>query len=59
MTKSGAIQLERRETDTLAATTDLSRDAVVEISNALRQLRADVFALYVKTKNFHWHHFRN
>ena len=39
----------------MAATTDLSRDAVVEISNALRQSLADVFALYVKTKNSHWH----
>jgi starvation-inducible DNA-binding protein len=43
--------------------TDLSGDAVVEISNALRKLLADVFALYVKTKNFHWHmsgsHFRD
>jgi starvation-inducible DNA-binding protein len=44
-------------------TTDLSREAVVEISRALRQLLADVFALYLKTKNFHWHlsgpHFRD
>ena len=35
--------------------TDLSGDAVVEISGELRELLADVFALYVKTKNFHWH----
>src|SRR5437763_8741795 len=44
-------------------TTDLSRDAVVQISSELRQLLADVFALYLKTKNFHWHmsgpHFRD
>jgi starvation-inducible DNA-binding protein len=43
--------------------TDLSGDAVVEISDALRKTLADVFALYVKTKNFHWHmsgkHFRD
>jgi starvation-inducible DNA-binding protein len=43
--------------------TDLSGDAVVEISKGLRKLLADVFALYVKTKNFHWHmsgkHFRD
>jgi starvation-inducible DNA-binding protein len=36
---------------------------VVEISTELRKLLADVFALYVKTKNFHWHmsgsHFRD
>jgi quercetin dioxygenase-like cupin family protein len=35
--------------------TDLSGDAVEEISSNLRRLLADVFTLYVKTKNFHWH----
>jgi starvation-inducible DNA-binding protein len=49
--------------DTTATRTDLSGDAVEEISSNLRQLLADVFALYVKTKNFHWHmsgrHFRD
>ena len=43
--------------------TDLGSTAVTEISSALRQLLADVFALYLKTKNFHWHmkgrHFRD
>ncbi|HEY0257310.1 MAG TPA: DNA starvation/stationary phase protection protein [Candidatus Methylacidiphilales bacterium] len=43
--------------------TDLTREAVVEISLDLRRLLADVFALYLKTKNFHWHmtgrHFRD
>jgi starvation-inducible DNA-binding protein len=43
--------------------TGLSGEAVVEISRELRPLLADVFALYVKTKNFHWHmsgnHFRD
>jgi starvation-inducible DNA-binding protein len=43
--------------------TDLGGDAVVQISDALRKLLADVFTLYVKTKNFHWHmsgkHFRD
>jgi len=43
--------------------TDLSADAVREISAALNALIADTFALYVKTKNFHWHvsgpHFRD
>ena len=47
----------------LESVTDLGRDAVVDISGALRQLLADVLALYVKTKNFHWHmsgpHFRD
>jgi starvation-inducible DNA-binding protein len=41
----------------------LNAEAVAEISGALRPLLADVFALYVKTKNFHWHisgpHFRD
>jgi len=43
--------------------TDLSRDAVGDISAALNGLLADSFALYLKTKNFHWHvsgpHFRD
>ncbi len=47
----------------LDGATDLSSDAVDEISAVLRQLLADVFALYLKTKNFHWHmsgpHFRD
>src|SRR5262252_4769471 len=49
--------------DKTAAPTDLSGDGVEEITSNLRQLLADVFALYVKTKNFHWHmsgeHFRD
>jgi starvation-inducible DNA-binding protein len=52
-----------KQSEALATPTDLSRDAVVEISRELRLLLADVFALYVKTKNFHWHmsgrHFRD
>src|SRR4029077_14567372 len=63
MRKSDATQLKRQETDSSDTPTDLSRDAVAEISSDLRQLLADVFALYVKTKNFHWHmsgqHFRD
>jgi starvation-inducible DNA-binding protein len=43
--------------------TDLSEKAVRAISDALNALLADTFALYVKTKNFHWHvsgpHFRS
>src|SRR5271166_113383 len=46
-----------------AGLTDLSNDATRDISAALRALLADVFALYLKTKNFHWHmsgsHFRD
>jgi starvation-inducible DNA-binding protein len=43
--------------------TDLSEKSVRAISEALNTLLADTFALYVKTKNFHWHvsgpHFRS
>jgi starvation-inducible DNA-binding protein len=45
------------------APTDLRSYAVPEISGALNILLADIFALYLKTKNFHWHisgpHFRD
>jgi quercetin dioxygenase-like cupin family protein len=41
------------EKNSTATPTDLSGNAVKEISSALRRLLADVFALYVKTKNFH------
>jgi starvation-inducible DNA-binding protein len=40
---------------TKAALSDLSEKGVKDISTDLRKLLADVFALYVKTKNFHWH----
>ena len=43
--------------------TDLSPEAVEKISAAVNPLIADAFALYLKTKNFHWHvsgrHFRD
>ena len=43
--------------------TDLSGEATRDIAAALNGLLADVFALYLKTKNFHWHvsgpHFRD
>jgi starvation-inducible DNA-binding protein len=35
--------------------TDLKPDAVRDISGALNILLADMFGLYLKTKNFHWH----
>ncbi len=63
MTKSDATLQEVRENEALKTPTDLGRKGVGEISSVLRQLLADVFALYVKTKNFHWHmsgsHFRD
>ena len=39
--------------DMKATPTDLGGNAVEEITSNLRKLLADVFALYVKTKNFH------
>jgi len=47
----------------LQTPTDLGAEAVKDISAALNLLLADFFALYLKTKNFHWHisgpHFRD
>ena len=47
----------------LGTPTDLKPEATRDISVALEGLLADVFALYLKTKNFHWHmsgqHFRD
>ncbi len=63
MEKSDSTRLAVGKKGSLETTTDLNRDAVVEISDELRRLLADVFALYLKTKNFHWHmsgrHFRD
>jgi len=47
----------------LIVPTDLNREGVAQISESLKLLLADVFALYLKTKSFHWHisgpHFRD
>src|SRR6202046_1534861 len=47
----------------LSTPTTLLKNAVHDISEALKLLLADTFALYLKTKNFHWHmsgpHFRD
>jgi starvation-inducible DNA-binding protein len=47
----------------LATPSELGSEAVKNITGALNALLADVFALYIKTKNFHWHvsgpHFRD
>jgi len=60
--QDAANAIERRKTP-LNTPTDLSRDATRDIAGALKLLLADVFALYLKTKNFHWHvsgpHFRD
>jgi starvation-inducible DNA-binding protein len=50
-------------TGPLATPTDLKPNAVRDLAGALNILLADMFALYLKTKNFHWHvsgpHFRD
>ena len=55
--------LQRRQKAPLLTPTDLSAKASRDISGAINILLADVFALYIKTKNFHWHmsgpHFRD
>jgi starvation-inducible DNA-binding protein len=47
----------------LATTTDLTSQEAQAVTEALNPLIADLFALYIKTKNFHWHlagpHFRD
>ena len=54
--------LHRREAP-LETRTDLTPEATKDISGAMNAILADVFALYLKTKNFHWHmsghHFRD
>jgi starvation-inducible DNA-binding protein len=53
----------RKNLDALDTPTDLPEAAVRDISKSLNGLLADAFALYLKTKNFHWHvsgpHFRD
>ena len=55
--------LEKRRKSPLVTPTDLKPDATRDIAGGLNAILADVFALYLKTKNFHWHmsgpHFRD
>src|SRR5450755_1262435 len=55
--------LKARQKSPLVTPTDLKPKATKEISGAMNAILADVFALYMKTKNFHWHmsgpHFRD
>lgn len=52
-----------KATPRLATPTDLKSNAVKDIAGAMNAILADTFALYMKTKNFHWHvsgpHFRD
>jgi starvation-inducible DNA-binding protein len=55
--------LKTRRMAAMDTPTDLSSNAAKDIAGALNALLADMFALYMKTKNFHWHmsgpHFRD
>jgi len=56
-------QLRRRREAPLITPSDLSANASRDIAGGMNAILADVFALYMKTKNFHWHmsgpHFRD
>jgi starvation-inducible DNA-binding protein len=56
-------ELTSRRDAPLVTPTDLNRAATKEVAGAMNAILADVFALYMKTKNFHWHmsgpHFRD
>jgi starvation-inducible DNA-binding protein len=61
--KTSREDLVRRQSAPLATPTDLKPAATKDIAGAMNAVLADVFALYLKTKNFHWHmsgpHFRD
>jgi starvation-inducible DNA-binding protein len=61
--KVRALDARAKTAAPLDTPTDLSANAVREISAKLNEVLATTFALYVKTKNFHWHvsgpHFRD
>ena len=63
MNKVRALDVRRKVAAPLDTPTDLPDSAVRELSAKLNAILADAFALYVKTKNFHWHvsgpHFRD
>ncbi|CAN5223642.1 Dps family protein [soil metagenome] len=61
--KAQTAELQARRKAPLATPSDLPAEATRDIAAALNGVLADVFALYLKTKNFHWHmsgaHFRD
>jgi starvation-inducible DNA-binding protein len=63
MPKIKTLEAYTRSAPALDTPSDLSEEAIPEVSNAINPLLADAFALYLKTKNFHWHvsgpHFRD
>jgi starvation-inducible DNA-binding protein len=62
-TDSEKSELRRRRETPLITPTDLGAEASADIAGGMNAILADVFALYMKTKNFHWHmsgpHFRD
>lgn len=60
---TSAAKLKERQRTKLESPTDLAPAAVRDVSGAMNAILADVFALYLKTKSFHWHlsgpHFRD
>lgn len=63
MNKPAKLASKEKVAAALDTPTDLSQEAVDKISAAMNAVLADTFALYLKTKNFHWHvsgpHFRD
>ena len=63
VSKVRALDTRHKTVPALDTPTDLSEEAVRELSAKLNAILADTFALYLKTKNFHWHvsgpHFRD
>ena len=59
----GSTVIMKNAPSSLATPTDLDKKPIEHVTVALNTLMADVFALYLKTKNFHWHmsgpHFRD
>jgi starvation-inducible DNA-binding protein len=63
LTEADRERITSKRTRPLATPSEIKGDSLREISGALNLILADVFALYLKTKNFHWHlsgpHFRD
>ncbi len=63
LTPAKGKELKERRRTPLSTPTDLTAEATKDVTGALNAVLADVFALYLKTKNFHWHlsgpHFRD
>lgn len=62
-TATNTQNIKLRQQGSINTPTDLDADATKNVAAAMNEVLADVFALYMKTKNFHWHlsgpHFRD